>query len=337
VPPLRSRHTRDGRARRRDGPRRRKPSVERLEGLLAFHHALLADARRNRAFHRALAARVRPGDSVIDIGAGTGIWAVAAARLGARRVVAVEREALLVPVIRRLAQENGVADRVEVVRTDARRLDLPREFDVVVSEMVGNQAFDEGIVALFARARERFLRPGGALIPERIALRASPVEVEALAPIGLRAASFDELAVHAPRIVDPARVRVLARSKELLRVDLRRALPGQPLPLARARFSLRDGRAVSGLSVWVDVELAPGVTLSTRAGTHWVPTLLPIEPLPRGRGILEVEVDWNPRRRRWRAHFEGPSSHSAELEYSPLFAWGSVRPASTNRRRQRRR
>ena len=140
---------------------------------------LLGDARRNRAFHRALAARVRPGSTVLDLGAGTGVWAVAAARLGARRVVAVEREAVLVPVIEALARESGVADRVEVVRADARRVRLPRVFDVVVSEMVGNEAFEEGLLPVFERARTRFLRRGGALVPEWVALAAAPVQAAA--------------------------------------------------------------------------------------------------------------------------------------------------------------
>ena len=89
-----------------------RPSLARLAGTLSYQQVLLADARRNRAFERALAARVRPGASVLDLGAGTGVWAVTAARLGARRVVAVEREAVLVPVIEALAREAGVQDKV---------------------------------------------------------------------------------------------------------------------------------------------------------------------------------------------------------------------------------
>jgi SAM-dependent methyltransferase len=315
-----------------------RPSLARLQGVLAYQQTLLGDARRNRAFHRALAARVRPGASVLDLGAGTGVWAVAAARLGARRVVAVEREAVLVPVIEALAREGGVADRVLVLRADARRVRLPRAFDVVVSEMVGNEAFEEGLVPILARARSRFLRPGGALVPERVALAAAPVKAPValgLTPPFLPAASVASLTAQVPRNLRPAELAALAPARELLRVDLREARPGEALPVARARFRVPDGRAVGGLAVWVVMDLAPGVRLSTREGTHWLPTLLPLEGLPAGPGRLEIEVDWTPPRRRWSFRFDGDRGARAAAAHSPLFAWGAVRPAIRSIRKRR--
>ena len=312
-----------------------RPSLARLQGCLAYHQLLLGDARRNRAFHRALAARVRPGSAVLDLGAGTGVWAVAAARLGARRVVAVEREAVLVPVIEALARENGVADRVEVVRADARRVRLPRAFDVVVSEMVGNEAFEEGLLPVFERARTRFLRRGGALVPEWVALAAAPVKPPialGLAPPLLASASVSALTEHVPRNLHPAELRPLAPGRELLRVDLHSARAGEPLPVARARFRVAEGRSVGGIAVWVVMGLGPGVRLSTRGGTHWLPTLLPVGPLPAGPGRLDVEIDWNPGRRRWSVRFEGDRGAHHAAAHSPLFAWGVVRPAIPGRR-----
>jgi SAM-dependent methyltransferase len=297
---------------------------------------LLGDARRNRAFQRALAARVRPGSSVLDLGAGTGVWAVAAARLGARRVVAVEREAVLVPVIEALAREAGVADRVEVVRAEALRVRLRREFDVVVGELVGNDAFEEGLLPVFERARGRFLRPGGALVPEWVSLVAAPVRAPlrpGLSPAFLPSASVAVLATHIPRSRPPAELRPLAPGRELLRLDLRTASTRERLPIARASFRLRDGRALGGIAVWVVMGLAPAVRLSTRGGTHWLPTLLPVEPQPSGPGRLEVEIAWNAAHRRWSTRFTDVSGRPRTAHYSPLFAWGSVKAALGGRRR----
>jgi len=311
-----------------------RASLARLAWTLSYQQVLLADARRNRAFERALAARVRPGASVLDLGAGTGLWAVTAARLGARRVVAVEREAVLVPLIEALAREAGVLDKVEVVRADARRVRLGREFDVVVGELVGNDAFEEDLVPVFERARS-FLRPGGALVPEWVALVAAPVVAPlrpGLSPPFLPSASLAALSLHIPRNLRPDELRPLAPGRELFRLDLRSARAADRLPTARVRFRVRDGRAVGGIAVWVVMGLAPRLTLATRAGTHWLPTILPVEPQPRGPGELAVEIDWNSGRRRWSTRFTRPGGRAHAAHYSPLFAWGSVRAALRRRR-----
>jgi protein arginine N-methyltransferase 1 len=305
-------------------------SLARLQGALAYQQVMLGDARRNRAFARALAARVQPGTRVLDLGSGSGVWAVLAAKLGARHVVAVEREAVLVPVIEAWAREAGVADRVEVVRGDARRVRLRREFDLVVGELVGNEGFEEGLIAVFERARKHFLRPGGALLPEAVTLEAAPVRAPCrlgVTPPLLPAESVASLTAHVPRNLNPAELRALAPRRSLLRVDLNEARGRDRLPAGRAHFRVEDGRAVGGIAVWVRIELAPGVSLATRGGTHWLPTLLPIEPLPKGPGTLDVEVDWNSDRRRWSVAFAGARGARSAAVYSPLFAWGVVRAA----------
>jgi predicted RNA methylase len=315
------------------GPER--ASRARLAAALLYQQLLLGDARRNRAFERALRSRVRPGATVLDLGAGTGVWAVTAARLGARRVVAVEREAVLVPVIEALARESGVSDRVEVVRADARRVHLRREFDVVVGELVGNEAFEEGLVPVFERARKQFLRPGGALVPEWVSLVAAPVQAPVrlgLTPPFLPSASVAALTGHIPSKLHTSELEPLAPGRELFRLDLRTARASDPLPTARVRFRVSDGRSVNGIAVWVVMGLAPGVRLSTRAGTHWLPTLLPVEPQPPGPGRLEVEIDWNTARRRWSTRFTGTKGRSHAAHHSPLFAWGSVSAALRRRR-----
>lgn len=319
------------------GPAR--ASLARLASALAFHQVMLADARRNRAFARALARHVRPGKDVLDLGSGSGVWAVLAARLGARRVVAVEREAVLVPVIQALAREAGVADRIEVVRADARHVRLRRTFDLVVGELVGNEGFEEGLVPVFARARELFLREGGALVPEAVALVAAPARPPrrlGLTPPLLPAHSVAALTAHVPYNLHPSELRTLAPGRELLRVDLRRARSQDALPVARARFRVKDAKAVGGIAVWVRMRLGPGIELETRTRTHWLPTFLPLDPLPRGPGRLDVEIDWNTARRRWSVDFSGARGERRSAVYTPLFAWGVVRAALARGRRRRR-
>lgn len=306
----------------------RRPSPQRLEAILAYHQVLLADRRRNRAFAAALRARVKPGSTVMDLGAGSGIWAVFAARLGAKRVTAVERQPMLVPVIERLARENGVGDRVVVVNGESRRLDLPRAFDCIVSETVGSEVFDEDIVAILADARRRFLKRGGVLIPEAVTLAAAPgVLPEALGvhPPLIRAESFRALAVHAPSAMSPERFRPLARGAPLLRTDLKTALPPVSLAGLRARYRVADGARVGCFGIWGELDLAPGIRLSTRTAASWGLTYFPVDPLPRGPCRLDLELTLG-RHTHWRVTRTSREGVREVRDYSPLFAYGASHP-----------
>jgi len=320
------------------GERVGRLSPERLETVLAYHQTLLADRVRNRAFAAALRARVRPGSAVMDLGAGSGVWGVLAARLGARRVVAVEKDPLLARVIERLAWENGVEDVLRVVEGDSRRLDLPRSFDLIVSETVGSAAFDEDIVPILADARRRFLKPGGGLVPEGLALWAAPAPLPE--PLGVRPrivadASFRSLVVHAPSATTPDRFRPLGRPARLLEVDLLTARPPLPLEGLRAGFRVPDGRRVGCIGVWAELRLAPGVRLATRRASSWGVTYFPVDPLPGGPCRFDLELSLLPRPR-WRTTCAA-GGEVLVRDYSPLFAYGVARaPAPGERGRKGR-
>lgn len=309
-----------------------KDSVSRLHELVAFHQTLLADGVRNRAFHRALRARVRPSASVLDIGAGTGLWAIAAARLGARRVVAVEKERLLAPVIDRLARENGVRDRIEIVTGDSREVTLGERFDLIVSETVGNEAFDEKILPVLADARRRFLRKGGTVIPESVALAAAPAHASGLSGLAgdasIRARYFRSLAVHFPHGLGQRRLRRLAPPVVLIRVKLASAGAPSSIGELQGRWRVRELGRVNCLVLWADMRLAPGVFLSTLSRTHWVPTLLGVEPLGVGAGTLTLRLDLSRGDRRWDV-IASARAGTRELRYSALFAYGAVRGGLT--------
>jgi ribosomal protein L11 methyltransferase len=80
---------------------------------------------RDNAAVRTLAdgrALVRSGDLVADLGAGSAVLSIAAAKLGARRVVAIEIDHDAIENAEENVRANGVADCVEVIEGDARML-----------------------------------------------------------------------------------------------------------------------------------------------------------------------------------------------------------------------
>src|SRR5271166_6407703 len=131
------------------------------------HRTMICDRVRTGAFRRAIDAVVRSGDIVLDVGAGSGILSVFAARAGAARVYAVEQTSIAV-LAQELATANGVADVVRVVQDDVTQIELPERVDVIVSEWLGGFGIDEGMLPPVVTARDRWLKPGGVMIPDSV-------------------------------------------------------------------------------------------------------------------------------------------------------------------------
>ena len=91
---------------------------------IEVHRTMICDRVRTHAFRRAIDVVVRPGDVVLDVGAGSGILSAFAARAGAARVYAVERTAVAA-LAQELAITNGVGEIVEVIHGDVTDIALP--------------------------------------------------------------------------------------------------------------------------------------------------------------------------------------------------------------------
>jgi precorrin-6B methylase 2 len=138
------------------------------------HARMLHDERRTRDFISAVTAAVRPGDVVLDIGTGSGVLAVAAARADARRVYAVEASDIA-EVAALVFEANGVADRVTLVPGWSRQIELPERADLLVAEVIGNEPLEEEILETTLDARRRLLKPGACLVPHALELLARPL------------------------------------------------------------------------------------------------------------------------------------------------------------------
>jgi len=138
------------------------------------HGRMLHDHRRTGDYLAAIAEAVRPDDLVLDVGTGSGVLAVAAARAGARHVYAVEATDIA-EVAERVFALNGVQDRVTLVRGWSCNVELPEPADLLVAEIIGNEPLEEEILETTLDARRRLVKPGGRLIPHTLTLLARPL------------------------------------------------------------------------------------------------------------------------------------------------------------------
>ncbi len=146
----------------------------RTRMLPVWHVPMVNDAPRNDAYEAAIKATVRPGDLVLEIGTGSGLLAMMAARAGAT-VVTCEAVPWIAETARKVIEANGLSDRITVVNTLSTALTvgdvLPRRADVLLSEIVASDFLSERIIPAVADARTRLLTPEARILPERGGVR----------------------------------------------------------------------------------------------------------------------------------------------------------------------
>ncbi|WP_413805996.1 50S ribosomal protein L11 methyltransferase [Streptomyces sp. OE57] len=133
----------------------------------AAYEAMIKDERRMNRYVEAV-RRYAPGRTVLDIGTGKdAVWALAAARAGARHVWALEVIPKSARIARQTIEEAGFADRITVVEGLSTEIELPEPVDMCVSEIIGTLGGSEGAGSVLRDARKRLVKPGGVFIPHR--------------------------------------------------------------------------------------------------------------------------------------------------------------------------
>src|SRR5215470_10396120 len=136
---------------------------------------MVGDPLRFPAYCEAIARAVRSGDVAVDIGSGPGVFALLAAKAGARKVYAIDTENV-VEFGRQFAAANGMTSRIEFLRGDSRQILLPERANIIISDIRGAlPLFGQGILAL-NDARKRLLAEDGRMIPQRDQIFAALVE-----------------------------------------------------------------------------------------------------------------------------------------------------------------
>lgn len=255
---------------------------------IEYHRTLIADKVRNQAFHDALKAVIRPGETTVaDIGAGTGLIGLLAAQLGAREVILYE--AAEVAGVAQATIEANRARTCQLMPCHSTEMEDPPRVDVVVSETLGNYALEENIVDTMADARRRHLRDGGVMIPALIRQLAAPVitdrfhrELAAWDEVGFgldlsaaREMSLNNVYVRSFAASDLLSGGAAAKvwDEVVLDADAHSAREGE------VSWTLDQPQTVYGFAYWWEAELIPGITLSTgptAPRTHWEQLYFPL-------------------------------------------------------------
>lgn len=250
-----------------------------------WHFTIVDDARRNEDYDAAIRRAVRPGARVLDIGAGTGLLAMMAARAGAAEVISCEMNGAIAEAAAEIVEANGLADRIRVIARHSCDLD-PAELggpaDVLVSETISNDVVGQGWLPALADARARLCTRDAKVIPARTIARVALAYDEGLAQE--RMGEVDGF--------DLSGFNALARTRYQLRADSerlqRRSAPadlfdfdfqGAAMPGERASAKLvADGGEINGIVQWIAIGLDAETWYENAPGERscWAPLFYPL-------------------------------------------------------------
>jgi protein arginine N-methyltransferase 1 len=313
--------------------------------VLEFGH-MASDGVRMHAYATAIARTVKPGSVVVDIGAGTGIFSLLAARAGARRVHAVDLDPAIW-VLPDLARENGVADRITIHHQSSLELSIPERADVIVSDLRGSIPLYEAHLESLRDARTRLLAPGGTLLPKQDRLMVGVVEQERLwselergwrgfEDRGLAAAAARTAILNYPYNDDGRPVatnQVLTDAKAWAELAY-----GEDYPRVYDRTveltAQRDGTA-HALALWFEATILDGITYASAPGSSMVykrmllPLLAPVRVTAGEAVKVTVRMDVTGERWAWDTAIGGQRFRQSTFLGKPTSPEALLREAST--------
>jgi len=276
-----------------------------LYDLLAYG-TMMADRVRTGAYSRALALAVKPGDVVVDLGAGAGIFTLHACRLGARRVHAIEPNPAI-QVAWEVVKANGFSQQVTFHQAMSFQVELPEPCDVLVTDPRGVVPLFGNAIATIVDARRRLLKPGGVLIPQQDTVWAAMVEAPDIyhehCDNAWRSANDGFGLEAARRRVVNSFSRQRIESSQLLSEPVRWLLLDyrvieQASTCGSVQFQAKRPGTAHGFALWFDSELVDGISISNCPGQPkliygqlFFPFQEPLPVLPNQTITVDLRAD----------------------------------------------
>lgn len=252
-----------------------------------WHLPMINDTSRNEAYRKAIEKAVTSEDVVLDIGTGSGLLAMMAARAGAKQIVACELLRPMAEMAGRIIARNGYEDRITVLGKQSNELevgkDIPERASVVISEILDVTLIGEGVIPSLRHATRHLAQPNAKIIPAAARVWGMLIEwpdERTINPVR-EVCDFDfqdfELFrnphTHVPFDAERETHSALTEPFEIAKFDFRN-LPDfregeltETLTLA----ATKSGTA-HAVAVWFELDLDDEISISTREETnlnHW--------------------------------------------------------------------
>ncbi|MGH9968595.1 MAG: 50S ribosomal protein L11 methyltransferase [Pyrinomonadaceae bacterium] len=261
---------------------------------LSDYGSMINDDVRTGSYWQALRRLVTPDSIVLDLGTGTGIFALLACQLGARRVYAVE-PADIVEIARQIAAACGFEKRIDFIQDVSTQVQIPEKVNIIVSDLRGVLPLCGKSLLSIIDARRRFLAPGGNMIPQEdtlwMAVVAAP-EVFKCVTHPWSENAFGLKMDAAQRMMANTSMKSRVTSDQFLTArqcwaNLDYATVQDPNLSSEVSLDVVRSGTTHGFIVWFDSKLAEGVSFSNGPenpeliyGSAFFPMAEPVEVKP---------------------------------------------------------
>ncbi len=246
---------------------------------------MVEDELRTKPLIAAIERTVSEGMTVVEIGTGTGVLAIAAARAGASKVYAIECELEAIESAKKNVAKANLSDKITFINALSFETELPEKADIIICETIGSFAFDENILAILSDAKSRMLKENGDIIPSRLEMWGAPIaklpEVEEPASIAL--VSGDDL---------------LAKPLLIEGIDFDGEIP--EAIHTKTFFKANHTGIIKAFAIWPRVLWSKNLMTDASPlaeATHWQQGILEIEPKPVHEGDevgIEIIIEPHP-------------------------------------------
>jgi len=143
-----------------------------------IHEEMLKDKVRTLSYRNAIMRNPHlfKDKTVLDVGCGTGILSMFAAKAGAAHVVGIDMSNIIDQAVK-IIEANGFKDTITLVKGKLEDTELPiQQFDIIISEWMGYFLLYESMLDTVLEARDRYLKPGGLIFPDHATMYIAAIE-----------------------------------------------------------------------------------------------------------------------------------------------------------------
>jgi len=259
-----------------------------------IHEEMLKDEVRTLTYRNSMwhNKHLFKGKTVLDVGCGTGILSMFAAKAGADHVYGVDMSGI-VDSAKKIVEVNGLSDKVTIIRGKVEEIKLPVEkVDIIISEWMGYCLFYESMLDTVLYARDKWLAADGLMFPDKATLYVTAIEDRQYKDdkinwwddvYGFNMSCIRNVALQEPLVDVVDRNQVVANSCLLKEIDIQTCTKADIPFDSPFQLTLKRNDYVQALVTFFNIEFSKchkrvGFSTAPEAPyTHWKQTVFYLE------------------------------------------------------------